>query len=173
MTIGTALVVIAVLYLIDKYNLWRKAAVATAILAGVLGAGLLTWIGYDKWQRAKASQEQRIDGKKYTESQAPTPNIGFDKYATPWEPHAVDSREGRYTLDDIAACPPSGYVYVEKIGCNASPKTLPKDYFSNSGVNTKFACYDPTTGKLTPDFFERFGGKMTECPKGKSLVTKR
>ena len=141
-TIGTALVIIAVLYLIDKYKLWKKAAIAIAALAGVLVIGLFAWKGYDKWRQMRAEQK------------------------------AAESQRVVVGEEDIDACPPNGYHYVEKIGCNDSPKTLPKEFFNNSDVKTKLACYNPATGKLTPDPFEEFGGKMRNCSKGELMVSK-
>ena len=150
MTIGTALVIIAVLYLIDKYKLWKKAGVFVAICVGVLGLTVLGWSLY-KWEQARA-QERAIESQ--------------------WKPVPENTEVRHASLDDIAACPPNGYRYVENIGCNNAPKTLPKDFFNNSDVNTKLACYDSETGKLTADPFEKFGGSLTGCGKGQLLVTK-
>jgi hypothetical protein len=42
-TIGTALVIIAILYLIDKYHLWKKTAVACLV---VLAVAVVGFTGY-------------------------------------------------------------------------------------------------------------------------------
>ena len=175
MTIGTALVIIAVLYFIDKHNLWKKASIVAAILAIIFGAGLLVRNKYDKWQTARAEQaEQKEIEKQWQPVKESEPQ---NSEHGPWEKYAKaqssTTQQGRYTVDDIAACPPNGYKFVDNVGCNDSPKTLPRDYFNNSDVNTKFACYNTETGKLTPDFFEQFGGKMRECAKEQVMVTKK
>lgn len=71
------------------------------------------------------------------------------------------------------ACPPNDYIYVQHTKCNPSPDSFPAGYFSNSGVTTKLACYNPTTGKLAPDDFEQFSGRLRECPKGELMVKKK
>ena len=56
MTIGTALVIIAILYLIDKHNLWKKAA---AVFLIALAVGLVSFAGYHGWKRLQESHERR------------------------------------------------------------------------------------------------------------------
>jgi hypothetical protein len=54
MTIGTALVILAVLYLIDKYGLWKRAAAICGIVLSVSAVGVGFYYGYQKWQERKA-----------------------------------------------------------------------------------------------------------------------
>ena len=53
MTIGTALVIIAVLFLIDKYQLWKKAAIICAIATAVTLLSVAGYYGWAKWQQMK------------------------------------------------------------------------------------------------------------------------
>lgn len=53
MTIGTALVIIAILYFIDKHHLWKRAALVCLI---VLIAALMGFSGYYGWQRMRESR---------------------------------------------------------------------------------------------------------------------
>lgn len=56
MTLGLALIVIFVLYLIDKHNRWREAAkiVAGLLILGVIGLGAVYgWARYSEYRTAK------------------------------------------------------------------------------------------------------------------------
>lgn len=61
MTIGTALVIIAILYLIDKHNLWKRAVAACLI---TFALALVGFAGYYGWQRV---QEKRARAKAEAE----------------------------------------------------------------------------------------------------------
>ncbi len=54
MTIGTALVIIAILYLIDKHNLWKRAAALCVIALAVALVGFAGYYGWQKLQERKA-----------------------------------------------------------------------------------------------------------------------
>jgi len=79
-TIGTALVVIAVLYFIDKYQLWKKAALVCLIVLGVALVGGSGYYGWHIWQERKAqaaleSQWKVVDEKP--DWDIPSPPAGF------------------------------------------------------------------------------------------------
>jgi hypothetical protein len=60
MTLGIALVLIFILYLIDKNHVWRQAAkvvIALVILGVLVIAGFFGWMKYAAWQEAKAAQK--------------------------------------------------------------------------------------------------------------------
>ncbi len=61
MTIGTALVVIAVLYFIDKYHLWKKAAIALSVILLITLAGLTGYYAWEKFQEREASKRKVIE----------------------------------------------------------------------------------------------------------------
>jgi type II secretory pathway pseudopilin PulG len=61
MTLGVALFLIFVLYLIDKHNLWRltaKIAAGLAVLAIVAAGGLYAWVKYQDYRTEKREAEQ-------------------------------------------------------------------------------------------------------------------
>jgi hypothetical protein len=56
MTLGIALILIFVLYLIDKHNRWRQAFKITVglVILGILGVGgIFGWQKYETWQEGK------------------------------------------------------------------------------------------------------------------------
>jgi hypothetical protein len=55
MTIGTALVIIAILYLIDKHNLWKRAA---AVFLIALAVALVGFAGHYGWRRLQESHRR-------------------------------------------------------------------------------------------------------------------
>jgi hypothetical protein len=60
MTIGIAIGIAMVLYLIDRNKVWKQAAMIVGALAllAVLGvAGIVGWDKYDAWRRARKEQE--------------------------------------------------------------------------------------------------------------------
>ena len=62
MNIGVAIVVVAVLYFIDKHNRWRqtlKLVVALAVAAGLLYGSVYMYGRYEAWREAKATTMQR------------------------------------------------------------------------------------------------------------------
>lgn len=61
MTIGAALVIIAILYLIDKHNLWKKAAAVCLITLAVALVGLAGYYGWQKWQERKVQAKAKTD----------------------------------------------------------------------------------------------------------------
>lgn len=62
MTLGIALVLIFVLYLIDKNKVWRqavKAVISLAILGVLVISGLFGWRKVSEWREAKTAQEHK------------------------------------------------------------------------------------------------------------------
>jgi hypothetical protein len=60
-TIGTALVIIAILYLIDKYHLWKKTAVACLV---VLAVAVVGFTGYYGWQKLQEHRAEKAEQEK-------------------------------------------------------------------------------------------------------------
>lgn len=81
-TIGTAVVVVFVLYLIDKHKLWRQSAqviVALVVLTAVAAGGYFSW---HAWQNHRAVARAPIDLSagfipKAPDPQLPLPPKGF------------------------------------------------------------------------------------------------
>lgn len=63
MTLGIALVLIFILYLIDKNKVWRQAvkvAIGLAVLGVLVVGGLFGWAKYDEWrQRVETVKQQK------------------------------------------------------------------------------------------------------------------
>jgi type II secretory pathway pseudopilin PulG len=77
-SIGLALIVIFILYLIDKHNLWRQAAkiLGGLIILAVLGVGAFYgWTKYDEYRTAKREGAQQATYQKSIQD-CITRNIG-------------------------------------------------------------------------------------------------
>lgn len=102
MTIGTALVVIAILYLIDKHCLWRKAAVACLIAFAVVVVRFIGYYGWQKFQerraaRARADQEIAKTGR----SAEIDPSAGLvPDWSVPLAPKGFISEDVAYAILD-------------------------------------------------------------------------
>lgn len=71
MTIGIAIVIAMVLYLIDRNKVWKQAAKIVGgliLLAGLGVAGIFGWVKYDSWQteRKEAAAKEILDQKRAT-----------------------------------------------------------------------------------------------------------
>jgi hypothetical protein len=67
MTLGLALILIFILYLIDKHNRWREAAKVVAgliVLSVLAAAGSYGWPKYDEYRTAKREAAQQAALKK-------------------------------------------------------------------------------------------------------------
>src|SRR6266851_2417505 len=67
MSIGLALIVIFILYLIDKHNRWRQAVkiLSGLIILAVLGVGgFYSWTKYDEYRTAKREAAQQATYQK-------------------------------------------------------------------------------------------------------------
>jgi hypothetical protein len=70
MTIGTALVIIAILYLVDKHNLWKRVAV---VLLAALVVALVCFGGYYGWEKLQEFHRLReTRGDKTANPSLPT-----------------------------------------------------------------------------------------------------
>ena len=70
MPVGIALVLIFVLYLIDKHHLWKtalKITIYTAIAAAVIGGGLIGWGEYKDAQREKEEEAETARQKPFSD----------------------------------------------------------------------------------------------------------
>ena len=78
MTIGTALVIIAILYLIDRHHLWKKAAVACLVAFAVAIVGFSGYYGWEKLQERRAartsSDEYEISAADIADGLVDVPN---------------------------------------------------------------------------------------------------
>jgi hypothetical protein len=124
MTIGTALVIIAVLYLIDRHNLWKRAA------QGLLGLVLLTvlvvggWYGvseYQTWHLGRDIKTAQSLGLCAAETPVLPPPAGYvldhPRVPVPWVPV--------FTQDNHARC-----VDADKVSLEVPPNRIvlsPKD----------------------------------------------
>ena len=71
MTIGIAIVIAMVLYLIDRNKVWKQAAkiVGGLVLLAVLGvAGIFGWVKFSEWQteRKEAAAKAILDQERAT-----------------------------------------------------------------------------------------------------------
>jgi len=65
MTIGVAIVIVAVMYFIDKHNLWRRFAICVGILVVVALLGLGGFWGWTKYRVARAKTALAEFNKKW------------------------------------------------------------------------------------------------------------
>jgi hypothetical protein len=110
MTLGIALIVIFVLYLIDKHNRWRQAIKITIafVTLGILGVGgLFGWHEYESWQAAKQeAQREAEEAKPVAQKQTE-----LAKTCRDWEnKHPISSPlDKAYTkVKEIVLDPPQG-----------------------------------------------------------------
>jgi hypothetical protein len=79
MTIGTALVIIAILYLIDKHNLWKKAVAVCLVALAITLLGFAGYYGWQKWQQRKvqAKAEKELESQWQVVSGGPSLPNGY------------------------------------------------------------------------------------------------
>src|ERR1700729_2472592 len=77
MTIGTALVIIAILYLIDKHNLWKRAAAVCLITLAVAVVGFAGYYGWQRLQekRARAKAQAELESQWQVVAEEPNWNM--------------------------------------------------------------------------------------------------
>jgi type II secretory pathway pseudopilin PulG len=118
MTLGIALILIFVLYLIDKHNRWRQAIkiTITLIILAILGVGgLFGWQKYETWQAAQQEAQQeaeqaRRDAQKAAEL-AKTCKDWEDKHPVGSLLDKANSKEdGKKTPAVFALSPPQDCV---------------------------------------------------------------
>jgi uncharacterized membrane protein YsdA (DUF1294 family) len=79
--LSVALVLIFVLYLIDKHSLWRKVAkiaIYTVTVFLVVGAGIYGWLRYDAYRSAK---RQEAEDAAYRAKMKPTWDCGLGTFS--------------------------------------------------------------------------------------------
>ena len=126
MTIGTALVVIAILYLIDRHKLWKRSAIAAlgvVVLASVVGA---TWYGYNNWY---APWRFNRDVEHAQSLKLCAPANSKDAPTSPWVPVL--------TPDNDARC-----VDADKVSLEVPPNRI---VTSHADVAIWKAKFDPDT----------------------------
>jgi hypothetical protein len=74
MTIGAALVIIAILYLIDKHNLWKRSAAVCLIILAITLLGFAGYYGWQRWQERKAQAKAEADLESQWEVVSEEPN---------------------------------------------------------------------------------------------------
>jgi hypothetical protein len=121
MTVGVAIVVVAVMYFIDKHNLWRRFAICVGILVVVALLGLGWFWGWTTYREARDKKALAEFNKKWA---AEVPACNARNIKTYFDV-AVQSAS--------KASPPPGYELVQEMpqstmeeikkGCNADPYT--------------------------------------------------
>jgi hypothetical protein len=158
-TIGIALVVIFVLYLIDKNNVWRQAAktlLGLSITAVVIVGGFYGWIAIGEWRAAR-----KADAAKLAEASKPfdfhfgTTNSG----AEPSKPMSfVVEVHGGDTLKIIPGPEPQGTADFTPVPGSSVPLVY-------LGHNQKFlfACGETGESQFPTSYPKKEKG-VTVCP---------
>lgn len=163
MALGIALILIFVLYLIDKHNRWRQAikiTVALVILAILGVGGLFGWQEYETWQAAKQeAQREAEQAKQVAQRQAE-----LAKTCKEWEDkHPVgsplDKLQGKW---DDGTKIPYGTILGSPTGCEGPLETA---YNGQIGPWNNYAKSLKTTthqqfgnGHVAPDSAILFNG---------------
>jgi type II secretory pathway pseudopilin PulG len=148
MALGIALILIFVLFLIDKHNRWRQAIKITValIILAILGVGgLFGWQEYETWQSAKQeAQREAEQAKQVAQKQAE-----LAKTCKDWEDkHPVGSPLDKENIKEDGKKTPTEFVLDPPQDC-AGP--LETDY--NKNVAAWVALSNPP--KPTPDHVRR------------------
>jgi cytoskeletal protein RodZ len=146
--LGIALILIFVLYLIDKHNRWRQAikiTVALMILAIVGVGGLFGWQEYQAWQAARQeAQREAEQAKQEAHSQAE-----LAKTCKDWEDkHPLGSSLDKENVKEDGKTTPTEFVLDPPQGCSGPLET---DY--NNKVSAWVAANNPP--KPTPGYVRR------------------
>ncbi len=109
MTLGIALVLIFILYLIDKNQVWRQAVkvvmrvvIALAVL-GVLGiAGFFGWAKYGEWRTARREADAQKQRQQVADADCATVNPGWVAVdVTADSPHGISCRDPKKRFSPI------------------------------------------------------------------------
>jgi hypothetical protein len=155
MTLGIALILIFVLYLIDKHNRWRQAIKITValIILGIVGiGGMLGWEQYEIWHDARQeAQRAAAEAKQVAQEQAE-----LAKTCKAWEDKhplgsPLDILHGK--ADDGTNL--EGAILGPLGGCHGPLETA---YNSKAAVQEDQRC-DPKK-----DPFAKIGGRLVGCP---------
>jgi len=83
-TLGIFLLLIFVLYLIDKHNRWRQAlklVIGLVVLCIVAGGGFFGWVRYEAWQTARQEAQREAENAK----QEAQKKAALEKVCKDWE----------------------------------------------------------------------------------------
>jgi hypothetical protein len=167
MSVGVALVIIFVLYLIDKHNQWRRAALITAVavVLGILGLG--SWFGWIKYQDWKAAKDRgRIEAEQAKrDAQACADWESKHPLGSP-----IDVLHGKW--DDGTPMPKEGVTVGTPQGCSGALEDAYNLKLANSQKHSSGSvdCFDKKSGQKTKDFYAEFGGVTTSC--GQNYIQK-
>jgi hypothetical protein len=136
MTIGWAIIIVALLFLVDKYNLYKRTSKIVALAAAVILTGYIALFGFlflqERWENRQAKLAST------PASTASTPGDG-------WEP----------VPQGLNSPPDTPVVYGNEF--------LFRPIGSNT--DTKVICYDEATGRSIGQRSPMVAGKSV-CPDG-------
>jgi hypothetical protein len=191
MSIGVALVVIFILYLIDKHDQWRRAAFIAggAVVLGILIlGGWFSWTKYQDWRATKAREQ--VEAAQTTRDASTRACIAASLPAHPdiFDQVAAEDQCGKSASLDTHRLDQMGCQ--ERLMKQVPYRDLPtgsvlglaaKVCAQNSGgkwvfdSNTDqwrdsikaqaeyFDCFNKKTGKKEDDLGAQFGGVITSC----------
>jgi len=110
MSIGTALVIVALLYLIDKHGLWKKAGWISLIAVAAVLVAFVAYYGWQTWR----------DRKERTASNAP---LDFYPDTPVWNPAPP---EGFIGISDVS------YDILVRVKANETEKTNAWDWYQHT-----------------------------------------
>jgi hypothetical protein len=178
MTLGIALVLIFILYLIDKNQVWRqtlKVVVGVAVVGALAIAGFYGWAKVSEWREAKAAQrvheayEKRVDACVAREAATSPPEpAGFSLDRSMCEENpdrdwgkpqsdlkVVSSLVEIHGGDTLQIAPPQTFK-------NGRPTDIPLVYLGRHQVYI-FACGHFGETQIPKDF-PAIKGRTASCP---------
>lgn len=119
MTLGIALLLIFILYLIDKHNRWRqlvKVTIGLVVLCILAVSGYFGWVKYQAWQEARQEAQREAENAK----QEAQKKAALEKTCKDWEDkHSigspVDKLYGHWA--DGTKMPDEGFTLGTPEGC--------------------------------------------------------
>jgi hypothetical protein len=119
MTLGIALLLIFILYLIDKHNRWRQAVkitVALVVFCILAVGGFFGWLKYEAWQETRQAARREAENAK----QEAQKKAALEKVCKDWEAKhpigsPVDKLYGHW--DDGTKMPGEGVTLGTPQGC--------------------------------------------------------
>jgi hypothetical protein len=180
MTIGLAILIVAVLFLIDRNHVWpqvwRGVKQTSKVVVALLIFGAIMWGGYFVW----STHKQHIEAAKAAANEAGSQIVSVTAFTTcsNWEnTHPIGSAVD--WSGDVPVDPPNDCVGPLENAYNTKVKTTLLSGTDKSGFNPH-APYDakhrrPAVGeaidcydgyKLLPDEYAAFGGSVSGCGPG-------
>jgi hypothetical protein len=159
-TIGVAIIVVAVMYFIDKHNLWRRLAIGLGVIVAL---ALLGWAGLWGWTAYRDARDKKVlaEFNKKWAAEIPACNArNIKSYFAP-------SKAGDIDLSAGMVMPQSTMEQIKK-GCSADPyKYLWNSYTSGEVEVLGEVCLDGTNDPcmLMPDGH----GNLVLIPKAKDV----